>query len=363
MCQSIVPSLLLLGMFSGAPAQETSPAISRVVGTVTALTGSQLTLTPDKGDPTILALSPDTRVLDLPPGSTDLKAAHPGDLQEIEVGDRVLITSAASTGSAPATARRIVVMKSTAIAQQRESEQAGWAHSRRGTIDTVDLATGTIMMSSRGRAITVTTTPTTTFRRYAADSARFEDSTRSNIADLHAGDQARVRGEGSPEGVQAAEIVSGTFEQIGGSVVSIDQAATTVTLRDVRTKKPVVVKFTQRTEIHQLPQQMATEFAERSKAAGKVGPRAGSAAGATPPQPQAEGDLGQAVAHLPNVPLSEIKVGESVLLIATGDPSSPTAMTVLSGVEPILAAMENGGAETSLAPWSMSGGDAGGGNQ
>ena len=359
--QKIVPSLVLGSVFSVAQTPQASPATSRVVGTVTTLTNTELTVTPDKGDPTTLSLSADTKVLDLPPGSTDLKTAHQGDLHEIEVGDRVLVTSVAG-GGASAAARRIVVMKSTAIAQQRESEQAGWAHSRGGTIDTVDVATGAIMMSSRGKTITITTTPTTVFRRYAADSARFEDTKRGSVADLHVGDQARVRGEGTPDAVQAREIVSGTFKQIGGNVVAIDAASSTVTVRDVRTKKSVAVKITPRTEIHEVPPSMAAQYAERSRAAGTTVPRtAATATGAGAARPAAERDLGQAVAQLPNVPISDLKVGASILLIATGDLSTPTAMTVLSGVEPILAAMENGGAETSLAPWSMSGGDNAGG--
>lgn len=360
--RGIAPALLLAGAFSGAAAQEAPPASAHLVGTVTALTATQLTLTPDKGDPTTLTLSSKTRVLDLPPGSTDLQAAHPGDLQEVEVGDRVLITSIAGTASNPAAVRRIVVMKSSAIAQKRESDQAGWAHSRGSTVDTVDLATGAITMSSRGKTVTIVTTPTTVFRRYAPDSARFEDTKRSSLAEVHAGDQARVRGEGTPETLRALEIVSGTFEQIGGSVVAIDPAASTMTLLDVRTKKSVVVKVTGKTQIHQLPAQMAAQFAERSQAAGKAGPHQASAAtDVSSPRPSSEADLGQAVAHLPDVLLSDLRVGQSILLIATGDPTSPTAMTVLSGAEQLLAAMKNGGAETSLAPWSMSGGDSAGG--
>ena len=362
--REIVTSLVMASAAS-VYAQEPAPAAAHLVGTVTVLSSTLMTLTSDKGEATTLTLSPETRVLDLPPGSTDLKAAHPGDLHEIEVGDRVLITSIPGTGGAPGTVRRIVVMKSAAIAQQRQTEQAGWARSRAGTLDTVDVATGAITMSARGRIITLTTTPATIYRRYAADSARFEDTKRSSLAELHPGDQLRVRGEGTPEAVQAIEIVSGTFEQIAGSVIAADTATSTLTLRDSRTKQPVIVTITPRTEIHQLPQAVAAQFAERSRTAGQAkSHQAPASTDVVSPRPAADVDLGQVVAHLPDLPLSEIKVGESILLIATGSRAAPTAMTVLSGVAPILAAVESGGAETSLAPWSMSGGEsAGSGSQ
>ena len=361
---SLAFALVVGGLLQSGRSQTTSPTTAttvRLIGTVTALQGSSITLTPDKGDATTLVVSSETRVLDLPPGSTDLKAAHPGSIGEVAVGDRVLITGEPGSGSGPIVARRIVMMKSAAIAQQRESIQAAWAHSRSGVVDTVDPASGAITLSSRGRTITVVTTPTTIFRRYAPDSARFEDAKRSTIADLHVRDQVRVRGESTAETVQAAEMVSGTFEQISGSVVSVDASAMTISVQDIHTKKLIVVKVTSRTELHQLSPEMAAQFAARSKMAGQgASPNASAGTAAASARPHEESDLGKAVAQLPEISVTNLEIGHSILLIASGNANALTALTILSGVEPILAATQNGGAETSLAPWSVGSGESAG---
>ena len=62
------------------------------------------------------------------------------------------------------------------------------------------------------------------------------------------------------------------------------------------------------------------------------------------------------LARFPTETLADLKVGDAVMIVASQpDPSSPvTAVTMLSGVEPLLAA-PNGSAMT-LSPWSVGGG-------
>jgi len=75
-------------------------------------------------------------------------------------------------------------------------------------------------------------------------------------------------------------------------------------------------------------------------------------------------DLSQMLARLPNETIADLKVGEAVMIVASqATPSSAfvTAVTLLTGVEPILAATPSGSPMT-LSPWSVGGGapDAGG---
>jgi hypothetical protein len=75
-------------------------------------------------------------------------------------------------------------------------------------------------------------------------------------------------------------------------------------------------------------------------------------------------DLSQMLSRLPTQKIDELKTGEAVMIVASrAAPSSTTvtAVTLLSGVEPILAASPTGDAMT-LSPWNMGGGgaDAGG---
>jgi hypothetical protein len=67
------------------------------------------------------------------------------------------------------------------------------------------------------------------------------------------------------------------------------------------------------------------------------------------------------LSRLPTEPLSDLKVGDAVMIVAS-EPSPEseklTAVTMLSGVEPILAATPKGSAAMTLSPWNMGGGGA-----
>jgi hypothetical protein len=77
-------------------------------------------------------------------------------------------------------------------------------------------------------------------------------------------------------------------------------------------------------------------------------------------------DLSQMLSKLPTQTLSDLKVGDAVMVVASqqeaGSPNV-SAVTLLSGVEPILSASPNG-AGMDLSPWNVGGGevDAGGGS-
>jgi hypothetical protein len=69
------------------------------------------------------------------------------------------------------------------------------------------------------------------------------------------------------------------------------------------------------------------------------------------------------VGRLPNKTIADLKVGDAVMIVASQpDPrsSTVTAVTLLSGVEPILAAAP-GAPSMTLSPWSLGGGEPEGG--
>lgn len=69
--------------------------------------------------------------------------------------------------------------------------------------------------------------------------------------------------------------------------------------------------------------------------------------------------------RLPAVAITDLQKGSAVMIVATEGTAttSPTAITLLSGVEPILTAAPKGGqAAMLLSPWNLSGGDAAGAN-
>ena len=69
-------------------------------------------------------------------------------------------------------------------------------------------------------------------------------------------------------------------------------------------------------------------------------------------------ELSQLVNRLPQETIADLKVGDAVMIVGSQtDPgsSSVTAVTVLSGVDPILRAAPGGSSEMTLSPWSVGG--------
>lgn len=78
------------------------------------------------------------------------------------------------------------------------------------------------------------------------------------------------------------------------------------------------------------------------------------------------GDLSQIVSRLPAVPLTDFHTGDAVMIVAeqtSADSSNLTAITLLAGVEPILAAAPSGSSAMTLSPWSVGTGSPEGGGQ
>ncbi len=129
----------------------------------------------------------------------------------------------------------MVVNKLSDIEALHQKEQADWAkRGVGGLVKTVDATDGTLTIAQGARTITIHTTPTTVVRRYAADSVKFSDAQASTLAAIQPGDQVTARGDRSADGndVTAEEIVSGSFRNIAGTVVSVDANAGTFAVKD-----------------------------------------------------------------------------------------------------------------------------------
>ncbi len=377
----ILPGVLLcpglaVARAQAAPAASPQTSVpSKQIGTVKTVSPHRLIIATDAGLQVQVDVAEEARILQLPPGSTDLKTAKTIALEDIEVGDRVLATGHGDAADA-LTASRVILMKSSDIAQKHEVEQQDWQ--RRGSgglVDAVDPAASTVTISSRGNKIAVHTTPATIFRRYAIDSVKFQDAVPGNFGQIQPGDQLRVRGTKSEDGtsIQADEIVTGSFRNLAGTIVSINAAAETLTLKDLATKKTYSIQLTPNSNLRVLPAEAAARFAARAKgsAGASASPAAGSAAPAAGPVPAAGPagggspgmDLSQMLPRLPQGSLNDLHVGDAVMLVASQPAPgniSLTAITLLSGVEPILSATPSGTPSMTLSPWNVTGPDNGG---
>jgi co-chaperonin GroES (HSP10) len=364
-------------------AQAAAPSASRQIGTVKAISGNTLTLAADGGAQVSVTVAEGARVLQLAPGSTDLKSAQQITLGDVAVGDRVLVTGkSADDGSFEA--NRVILMKSSDIAQKNAVDQSDWQ--RRGSGGLVSAVNGaTLTISAGARKIQVETTPATKFRRYASDSVKFEDTKPGTLDQIQTGDQLRVRGDKSEDGltIKAEEIVSGSFKNLSGTIATLNAAGGSLTLKDLTTKKMMTVNITSNSDLRKLPPEMAARLAARARGAagaqGANGPNGARPAGAAPAGGDSStphgangpgggghaggGDLSQMLARLPNETLADLKSGEAVMIVATESaPGSDkvTAVTMLSGVEPILAAAPAGSPGMTLSPWNVGGGGGAG---
>ncbi len=360
-------------------AQETAkPSI----GTITAVGANSITLKTDAGSQLTIVVDANTRVLRIAPGQKDLKSATPIHLQDLQVGDRALVRGT-SAGS-QITATSVLVMKRTDVAQRQQQELQEWQrHGLGGIVRSVDLAVGTIVVASgMNQTVSVHTSPTTEFLRYAPDSVKFSDAKKGNLNDIRPGDQLRARGARSADGQEltADAVISGSFRNVAGMVTAVDPAQNSVTVMDLASKKPVTVKLAPDSQMRKLPEEMAQRiamFLRRGQAGAGGGAQvneAGAPSNSTVGHEAAAGnrrpggppDFQQLIRRMPPATISDLQKGEAVMMVTTaGDSGSePTALTLLSGVEPILTAAPNKTtAANLLSGWSMGGGGEGDASQ
>lgn len=393
-------SLWLTAALSPAMAQAAQGTVAKYIGKIKTISGNVLTLTPESGPELTVTVEPNARLLRLAPGEKDLKTATPIQLQDLQIGDTIRVRGYASPDAKSFPALEVFVITRSAVAAVSDQIRQDWQkRGMAGLVTAIDPAAGAVTVSvtsfSGKKDILIHTSKSTVFRRYAPDSVKFEDAKASSMADLHLGDQLRARGERSADGTEftADEVVSGRFRNVAGTVNSVDASTGTISVQDLLSKKPVQVKVSADSQLHKLPEEMAQHIAERVKGmihAGATGTSANSAAGSSGPanseagQPAASSggagapgrgmggggmrsggapDFQQMLSRMPAVTLSDLHKGDAVMMVTTeGTQSTPsTAITLLSGVEPILQAAPTGSQAMMLAPWSL-GGTPGGGD-
>lgn len=366
---SSVAGVTCYGLAAQAPAPAAAPAASQR-GTVKTVSGNTITMVADAGQTVTVNVANGAKIVQLAVGSTDLKTATPSQLTDVSVGDRVLVTG--KVGDTPETfsAIRVILMKSADIAQKQAAEQADWkARGTGGIVSTVDPATGAVTLTIGTKKVIVNTSSKTDFRRFASDSVKYQDAKPGTLAQIQPKDQLQARGTLSADGasMQAEEVISGSFENLSGLIASADPATGKITLKDLATKKMVTVDITANSNIRSMPLQMATMFAARSNGGSQSGGRRGGGGGATQAgaadaggaggtRRSAGADLSQMITRLPPITVADLHKGDAVMIVASESApgaSTVTAVTVLSGVDPILTANPNGGMDLSM---SVSGG-------
>ncbi len=341
------------------------------LGTVTAISGDVLTVKTDAGQMNTVEVPSTAQLKRIEPGQTDLSKAQPLDFSSIAIGDRVLVTIDPSATATPQ-ALRVIAIKQADVAKKQQTETEQWNQGVHGLVKSVDASAGTIQVNVRAgtvtKEVTVATTAATVLKRYAPGSVRFDQAQPAPITTIHPGDQLWARGTRNADGTSIAAdgIVSGTFLSIAGTVLSTDNTASTVTVKDLATKKPVTVRISADAQMRRLDDRVAAFLAARLKGGAAGGPGAG---GAAAPANAGSGqrnfnqsgggasrmDFETILERAPAIQLAGLQKGEAVMIVATEDSSGASAVKLLAGVEPLLEAPQ---AQDLLSNWSLSSGDS-----
>lgn len=379
-------AMFLCAVAAHAPKLMAQAAAQRFVGTITAISGDTLTVKTDAGESHQVQVPEAATLKRIAPGQKDLSTAETIKVSDLAMGDRVLVKLDPDATGATPQAQQIIAVKQTDIAHKQQQDMADWQRNGvGGLVKSVDAPNGVVMLASgagpTAKTVTVHIAKNTVLKRYPANSVRYADAQPAPLDAVKPGDQFRARGQKNAEGTElnAMEAVSGSFRNISGTISAIDAANSTVTVKDLATKKNVTVKVTPEAEMRRLPEMMARMIAARLKgtmpenggggptmaarpqgppqgqaAAGGTGPQGGPGAGGFGAARHGNGDMEQVLQRAPAIKLSDLQKGEALMMVSTEGTNDVTAIKVLAGVEPLLESPE--ASRNLLANWSMGGG-------
>ena len=329
---------------------------ARALGSVTQVDAAahQMTVRSDAGESITVTFAEKASFRKAAPGETNLQNTAIIAAADIHPGDRVLARGRSGAEPKSITATLVVVMSQADIANKQATDRADWE--RRGVMGIVtEVAADHVTIQMRTpegvKSLAITPAPGAAIRRYAPDSVRFADAKGSSLKEIGKGDQVRSRGDKSSDGASmtAEEIVSGSFRTIAGMITTIDAAEGIVHINNLETKKPLSVKLAADSKARRMTPELAQIVANRVH-----GGRGGADARGE--------DLQQMFERMPVIALGDLKPGEAIIVSGTVGASADqvTAITLFSGVEPILR--RPGTSELSLGDASglAAGGDLGG---
>ncbi len=358
-------SAAALGAFLIAAPCLARAQATRYLGTITTISGDTLTIKTDAGEEHQVQVPSTAQLRRIEPGQTDLSKAQPLEFSSLAAGDRVLVNLDPNVASGTPQALRIIAIKHADVARMQEADIEAWNQGVHGLVQSVDPAAGVVVVNVRTgaqtKSVAVDTTKSTVFKRYAPGSVRFDQAQPAPIDAIHPGDQLWARGARSADGasIDATGIVSGSFKSIPGTVLSVDTSASTVTVKDLVTKKPATIHITPDSQLRRLDDNIATMIAARLKggqaSAGGRGANGGAGGGQRSFRQGANGgqgrmDLEAVLDRAPVIQLNTLKKGDAVMIVGTEGASGVNAIKLLAGVEPLLEAPE---AQDLLSSWSL----------
>lgn len=356
----------------------TQPAISGVIGEVKNIdaTANQLIVRADSSVLSTINLDSKTQYKRMALGAKTLAGATDITIADVGQGDRVWARWRPGADQKTTPAAQLVVMSKADLAKKQEQERAEWR--RRGVsgiVSSVNPSTQEITVSSRTlmgqpQSVIIPITEKVLMRRYPPDTIpKYSEAKPGKFEEVKVNDQLRALGDKSADGthLSAEEVVFGTFKIAGGTVTEIDAASNTLKISDLQTKKPLTVIIKPDSVIRRFPEGAAMMFGgmggpggpangaqgSGARPQGQGQPRQGPGQGQRPPgagpggpqgggqRPGGAGNLADMLERLPAISINELKVGDTILMssLPGADPTQLTAISLVSGVEPLLTLM------------------------
>jgi hypothetical protein len=356
--------LSLMVLWAGSALAQGSGATSssqsvRPIGVVTKLQAGSFTLRTDAGPDLLVVLGDAVSFVRVPPGATNLNASTKIAMSDISSGDRVLVRGRVSEDQKSIVATSVIVMTKSDLAGAREAERLDWQRrSISGTVQAVNPDTREITVMARAaptppkstHPVIIALGANAVLLRYAPDSVRFSDAKPSSFEQIKVGDQMRALGTKSDDGSRftAEKLVSGTFRNLGATVVSVDAQNGAIAVKDLASGQPILVRTNADSKLHRLSPALARLLATLNAG--------GTPAGKSGSEPGNESlDVQQMLERAPAQDLAELKPGDPLIVVSTegAKPSEVMAIDILTGVEPILAARPKGSNQVMVGPWSL----------
>lgn len=363
---SILSMLLTLAL--GVSAQVTPVKPSVLLGEVSEISGSKIVLKTKDGALDVM-LSDKTEYKRVSPEKPSLATATAATFADIGAGDKVAVTGILASDKKTIPARAVYLMTKGDIAGKQAKDQEQWkTRGVSGQVAAINAQSKEITITSRGLAGETKTIlmpkADAKFRRYAPDSVNYSEAKTSSMDEIKVGDSIRALGDKSADGAnfQAEEVVSGSFQTIGGTIKAIDIAKNEITLTNLQTKKDVKVVVGQNSVLKQFPAEMAQRMAafQSGGAGGGMQPPGGM--GRPPRQPdgvatgadspnggngggarrggggRGAGGIDEMLERFPTISLADLKIGDMIAFSSSKGANADrvTAIKLLSGVEPFL---------------------------
>jgi hypothetical protein len=319
-----------------------------VLGVVTEVKAEarEVVVTTAAGSKVTLTLSDSTVFMRIPPGEKTKDKFIKITATDFTLGDSVFARGRISEDRKTMPAREFYVMSKGEIADKKDREREAWrTRGISGTISALKPEANEITIDARTaegpKPIVIAANAGTKYRRYAPNSVRFSDAKPGSFADLVVGDQVRALGAKSSDGARFTpdEIVSGSFQTLTGTISEIDADQRELKLSDQASHQSITVVVSKDSTLRRLTPELLAALAPAKPA------------GPNPPAPAASGpaktsgDLQEMFDRLPTFSLTELKVGDAILISSakSSDATRVTAMAVVSGVGPLLQSAQGDG--------------------